>query len=112
MVLANFPAIRPAPSIPIFIHFLLQRYSAANSSRAVRTYSGILFLLAFITVNIGIVNLMPLPALDGGHLFLHAIEVIRRKPVKKEIEGMINFIGLIIILTLAVLIAIKDIIAL
>ena len=57
-------------------------------------------------------NLLPLPALDGGHLLLYVIEVIRRKPVKKEIEGMINFIGLIIILTLAVLIAIKDIIAL
>lgn len=69
-------------------------------------------LVTIISINLGVMNLLPLPALDGGHLFLYAIEVIRRKPVKKEIEGMINFIGLIIILTLAVLIAIKDIIAL
>jgi regulator of sigma E protease len=71
-----------------------------------------LYLIAMISINLGVINLIPLPALDGGHLLLYVIEVIRRKPVKKEIEGMINFIGLIIILTLAVLIAIKDIIAL
>ena len=72
----------------------------------------VLALATMISINLGIMNLLPLPALDGGHLLLYAIEVVRRKPVKKEIEGMINFIGLIVILTLAVLIAIKDIIAL
>ena len=69
-------------------------------------------LVTIISINLGVMNLLPLPALDGGHLLLYVIEVIRRKPVKKEVEGMINFIGLIIILTLAVLVAIKDIISL
>ena len=69
-------------------------------------------LVTIISINLGVMNLLPLPALDGGHLLLYVIEIIRGKPVKKEIEGMINFVGLIIILTLAVLIAIKDIIAL
>ena len=57
-------------------------------------------------------NLLPFPALDGGHLLIYVIEAIRRKPIKKELEGMINFIGLVILLTLAVVIMIKDIIAL
>ena len=57
-------------------------------------------------------NLLPFPALDGGHLLLYAVEIVRRKPVKKEIEGLINFIGLVILLSLAVVITIKDIIAL
>jgi regulator of sigma E protease len=43
---------------------------------------------------------------------LYLIEIVRRKPVKKEVEGIINFVGLVILLALAVLIAIKDIIAL
>ena len=69
-------------------------------------------LLALISVNLGVMNLLPLPALDGGHLLMYLIEAIRRKPVKPEVEGIINFVGLILLLSLAVIIAIKDIIAL
>ncbi|MBQ9760036.1 MAG: RIP metalloprotease RseP [Clostridia bacterium] len=72
----------------------------------------VLYLVTVISINLGIMNLLPFPALDGGHLLLYLIEIIRRKPVKKEVEGMINFIGLVILLALAVLVAIKDIIAL
>ena len=70
----------------------------------------ILYLIIVISINLGIMNLLPVPGLDGGHLLIYFIEVIRRKPMKKELEGIINFVGLIILLTLAVLIAIKDII--
>ena len=69
----------------------------------------VLYLVTVISINLGVMNLLPVPALDGGHLLLYVIELIRRKPVKREIEGMINFIGLIVILALAVLIAMKDI---
>jgi len=57
-------------------------------------------------------NLLPFPALDGGHLMIYLIEIVRRKPMKKEVEGIINFIGLVIILALAIIISIKDIISL
>ena len=72
----------------------------------------VLHLLILISVNLGIMNLLPLPALDGGHLLLYVIEAIRRKPLKPEIEGIINFIGLVLLLGLAVIICIKDVIAL
>lgn len=72
----------------------------------------LLHLVTVISINLGVMNLLPVPALDGGHLLIYIIEAIRRKPLKKEVEGMINFIGLVIILTLAVLIMIKDFIAL
>ena len=77
--------------------------------------TGFLNLIYFVTVisiNLGVMNLLPFPALDGGHLLLYLIEIVRRKPVKKEVEGIINFIGLIILLAFIVLISIKDIIAL
>jgi len=72
----------------------------------------VLYLVTVISINLGVMNLLPIPALDGGHLLLYVIEVIRRKPVKREVEGIINFIGLVLMLALAVIIAIKDIIAL
>ncbi len=72
----------------------------------------LIYLVTVISINLGVMNLLPFPALDGGHLLLYLIEIVRRKPVKKEVEGIINFVGLVILLALAVLIAIKDIIAL
>ena len=73
-------------------------------------FLNVLYLTVVISINLGIMNLLPIPGLDGGHLLIYVIEVIRRKPMKKELEGTINFIGLLIMLALAVLIAIKDII--
>ncbi len=72
----------------------------------------LLNLIVIISINLGVMNLLPIPALDGGHIFIYLIEVVRRKPMKRELEGIINFVGLVLMLALAVLIAIKDIIAL
>lgn len=72
----------------------------------------VLHLLILISINLGVMNLLPLPALDGGHLLIYVIEAIRRKPLKPEVEGLINFVGLVLLLGLAVLITIKDVIAL
>ncbi len=75
-------------------------------------FLNVISLITIISINLGVMNLLPLPALDGGHLLMYLIEAIRRKPVKPQVEGMINFIGLILLLSLAVIIAVKDIIAL
>lgn len=72
----------------------------------------VLYLVVVITINLGVMNLLPIPALDGGHLLIYFIEVIRRKPLKQEVEGMINAIGLVLMLALAVFIAVKDVISL
>lgn len=69
----------------------------------------VLSLFAFITINVGVLNLMPFPALDGGKFIFLLIELIFRKPVKKEIEGYINFIGFALLIILMVLITAKDI---
>ena len=65
-----------------------------------------------LSANLGVMNLLPFPGLDGGHLMIYLIEIIRRKPMKRELEGVINFVGLVILLALAVLIMIKDVISL
>lgn len=62
-----------------------------------------------LSVNLGIINLLPLPALDGGRLVFMLIEVIRGKPVPPEKEGMVHFIGLVVFMILMVLIMYNDI---
>ncbi len=63
-----------------------------------------------LAVNLGVMNLLPFPALDGGRLFFMFIELIFRKPIKPEVEGYIHFVGIIILLGLMVLVAFKDIV--
>ena len=84
---------------------------ADTASTAVSTadYSAIIFILAFITVNIGIVNLLPLPALDGGRLLFIGIELIFRRPVPKKFEAIVHAAGLILLLGLMALITFNDI---
>ncbi len=71
-----------------------------------------LYLVAVITVNLGIFNLFPLPALDGGRLLFQVIELVRRKPVKPEFEGYVHFVGIVLLMVLMVIITFKDIVGL
>ena len=64
----------------------------------------VLFIVAMLTINLGIFNLLPLPALDGGRLFFMLIELVRGKPVPPDKEGMVHAIGLILLLILAAVI--------
>lgn len=70
----------------------------------------ILSMGAFITINIGLFNLLPLPALDGGRLIFLIIEAIRRKPVPPEKEGMVHFIGLAALMLLMIVVTVSDIV--
>lgn len=66
-------------------------------------------IVILLSVNLGILNLLPLPALDGGRLVFMLIEVVRGKPVPPEKEGMIHFAGLVAFMVLMVFIMYNDI---
>jgi regulator of sigma E protease len=68
-----------------------------------------LFMAALISVNVGIFNLLPIPALDGARIVFFIIEAIRRKPLKAEVEGMIHFIGFAALMLFMLLITVLDI---
>lgn len=85
---------------------------AVNSGSAKTSSVNVLFIVAMLSVNLGIFNLLPLPALDGGRLFFMLIELIRRKPVPPEKEGIVHGIGLLLLLALAVVICFNDILKL
>lgn len=62
-----------------------------------------------ISANLGIMNLLPIPALDGGKLFFLIIEAVRRKPVPREKEGIVHFVGVILLFLLTLAILFNDI---
>ena len=66
-------------------------------------------IVILLSVNIGIMNLLPLPALDGGRLIFMFVEVIRGKPVPPEKEGIVHFAGLVVLMILMVFVMYNDI---
>lgn len=66
--------------------------------------------IVMLSANLGVMNLLPLPALDGGKLIFLIIEALRGKPVKREHEGMVHFVGMVLLMMLMVYIMFKDIV--
>lgn len=78
----------------------------ANTLEGLRT---LVMLVVLITVNVGIFNLLPLPALDGGRLLFLIFEGIFRRPIPAKYEGMVHFVGIILLLLLMVVVTFSDI---
>lgn len=74
--------------------------------------ANIIYLAIVISINLGVVNLLPFPALDGGRTVFILLEMIRRKPVPVKYEGMVHFIGIIVLMIFMLIITLKDIITL
>ena len=68
----------------------------------------IIFVMALITVNLGIVNMLPFPALDGGRFVFLVIEAIRRKPIPRKVEYIVNALGLALLILMIIAISVKD----
>lgn len=83
--------------------------TAAVSQATRQSVWNILYYACIITVNLGIMNLLPLPALDGGRLLFILIEMIRRKPIPAKYEGLVHTIGFVILFGLIILITFNDI---
>ena len=90
-----------------------QMVGIVGISEVVATTAGVvnyIYLLAVISISLGITNLLPIPALDGGKILILLIEVIRRKPIKPETEATIQLLGFSILLALTIFVTYNDII--
>ena len=81
----------------------------ASSDAAKNGIENVLNFLAVISINIGIFNLIPIPALDGGKIVLNILEAIRRKPLKQEIETYVTLAGVVIMVVLMIAVTWNDI---
>lgn len=71
--------------------------------------STFLYLVSLITINVGVFNLLPIPALDGCRFLFLVIEAIRRKPLKPQVEGMVHFVGFALLMLLMIVVTFKDV---
>ncbi|MEQ8237015.1 MAG: site-2 protease family protein, partial [Syntrophomonadaceae bacterium] len=76
---------------------------------------GMIYLLsftAFLSINLGIINLLPIPALDGSRIVFALVESVRRKPLDPEKEGMIHWLGFIFLILIIIFATYNDLVRL
>ena len=81
----------------------------ASSQAASYGLTSVINLLALLSINLGIVNLIPIPALDGGKILMNLIEIVRRKPLKQETETYVTLVGVVIMIILMIAVTWNDI---
>ena len=81
----------------------------SKSEGTLMIWMNLLNMAVLLSANLGVMNLLPLPALDGGRLVFLVAEAIRRKPVNRQVEGMIHFAGLMLLMALMVIVMYNDI---
>lgn len=86
-----------------------ETYKTASKAGVLSLILTMLNLTAVLSANIGVLNLLPLPALDGGRILFLLLEVLRGKPIPEEKEATVNFVGFIILMGFGIFIAFKDI---
>ena len=91
------------------VNFIGDDFEAVKEEGFMTTFIEMLSITILLSANIGVMNLLPIPALDGGRLIFMYIELIRRKPIKPEVEGMIHAIGLILLLILMAFVSFNDV---
>ncbi len=101
-----------ALSSPIGVTSAVKDVIVENQMGAKEILNYILNITAMISINLGVFNLIPFPALDGGRFVFLIIEGIRRKPLSQEVEGRIHFVGIILLMAMMLLVVGKDIVSL
>ena len=84
-------------------------YEEARSEGTVMVWMQMLYWAILLSANLGVMNLLPIPALDGGRLVFLIIEAIRRKRMNPNVEGMIHFAGFVLLMVLMVFVMFNDI---
>ena len=86
-------------------------YSVVGESAKIG-FSYVVFLIAYLSINVGVINILPFPAFDGGRIFFLIIEKIKGSPVNSKFENTCHTIGFILLMILIIFISIKDVIKL
>ena len=87
-------------------------YKESKSYGLAATVATMLNMMILLSANLGVMNLLPIPAMDGGRLVFLVIEAIRKKPINREIEGRIHFAGFALLMLLILYVSVHDVIKL
>ncbi|MGN1148679.1 MAG: RIP metalloprotease RseP [Lachnospiraceae bacterium] len=97
-----------AGPVGIAVNVVGKTYETAKDYGVTSVVLSMMNIVLILSVNLGILNLLPIPALDGGRLVFLLIEVVRGKPVPPEKEGIVHFIGLVFFMILMVVVLFND----
>lgn len=86
--------------------------AGAITDAAATDWLQLVYLVAVISINLGVFNLLPLPALDGGRLVFLFIEIVFRRPIPRQYEAMVHFVGILLLFGLMIAVTFKDLFAL
>ncbi|MGX8728972.1 MAG: site-2 protease family protein, partial [Lachnospiraceae bacterium] len=84
-------------------------YDAVKDEGPLMTWLNMLNMIVLLSANLGVINLLPIPALDGGRLLFFAVEAIRRKPLNKKVEMTVQLVAVALLALLAVYVLFNDI---
>ena len=84
-------------------------YEESKSQGSLIVWMNMFQMAVLLSANLGVMNLLPFPALDGGRLVFLVLEAIRRKPVNRQLEGMVHFAGLMFLMALMLVVMYNDI---
>ncbi|WP_058485190.1 RIP metalloprotease RseP [Defluviitalea phaphyphila] len=90
------------------IEMIGESYEIGLKTSIIMAIQNVMYLAALISANLGVINLLPIPALDGGRLLFLIIEGLRGKPISVEKEGLIHFIGFVLLMVFMVFILYND----
>ena len=79
------------------------------SQVATTGFTNMLYLFSFISLNLGVMNLLPLPALDGGRILFTLVECVIRRPLNPKFEGIVHLVGMVVLLAFMALITVLDV---
>ena len=108
MLQGRFSRQDVAGPVGIAVNVVGKTYDAAKDYGWQSVLLSMLNITLMLSVNLGILNLLPVPALDGGRLVFLLVEVVRGKPISPEKEGMVHFVGLMFFMVLMVFIFFND----
>ena len=97
-----------AGPVGIAVNVVGKTYDAAKDYGWQNVLLSMLNITLMLSVNLGILNLLPVPALDGGRLVFLLVEIFRGKPIPPEKEGMVHFVGLMFFMVLMLVVFFND----
>lgn len=110
LLTGNFNREDVAGPVGIAVNVVGKTYDTAKEYGAVTVVLSMMNIVLLLSVNLGIINLLPLPALDGGRLVFLLLEVVRGKPVPPDKEGIVHFVGMVFFLVLMVVVLFNDLV--
>lgn len=94
------------------VEVISDTYTASARQGFLATLINLLSIMTLLSANLGVVNLLPIPALDGGKFILLIIEAVIRKPVPRKVEGVVTVVGAALIMVLAMVVLVNDVLRL